>query len=206
MTSSTPHPEESPRFVWTTLAIYVAFVSIVSAFHEPWKDETQTWRLAIDSHGIRALAHNARYEGHPLLFHVMVQALGHLSRSWWAVSRSIVSQAVWLANFMLACVLEPLSPLPQSCLLLRISTGEMKRRPSTSTALKPPSGVDVRALRSHAARCLPPQTPGAGRSICRPVSGLLDRASKLHRRHRILGNELTAELHPTLPRYFPPGC
>ena len=60
-----PPTEESPRFVWTVLAIFTAFVSIVSAFHEPWKDETQAWRLAIDSDGIRQLAHNARYEGHP---------------------------------------------------------------------------------------------------------------------------------------------
>jgi hypothetical protein len=94
-----PHTEESPRFVWTVLAIYTAFVSIVSAFHEPWKDETQTWRLAIDSHGIRDLAHNARYEGHPLLFHIMVQTLGHLSRSWWAMAALHVVIAVlgaWL--------------------------------------------------------------------------------------------------------------
>ena len=85
--------------MWTVLALYAAFVSIVSAFHEPWKDETQAWRLAIDSHGLRELAHNARYEGHPLLFHVMMQALGHLSRSWWAVATLhviIASFAAWL--------------------------------------------------------------------------------------------------------------
>jgi hypothetical protein len=91
--------EESPRFVWTVLLIYAAFVSVVSAFHEPWKDETQAWRLAIDSQGIRDLAYNARYEGHPLLFHVMMQAVGHLSRSWWAVavlSVIIATFAAWL--------------------------------------------------------------------------------------------------------------
>jgi len=95
----TTRREESPRFVWTVLAIHTAFISLVSAFHEPWKDETQAWRLAIDSHGIRALAHNARYEGHPLLFHVMLQALGHLSRSWWAVAVLhviIATIAAWL--------------------------------------------------------------------------------------------------------------
>jgi hypothetical protein len=86
MMPNAPHSKESPRFVWTVLAIYTAFVSTISAFHEPWKDETQAWRLAIDSHGIRQLAHNARYEGHPLLFHIIVQALGHVSRSWWAVA------------------------------------------------------------------------------------------------------------------------
>ena len=91
--------EESPRFVWTVLVLYTAFVSTVSAFHEPWKDETQAWRLAIDSDGLRQLARNARYEGHPLLFHVMMQALGHVSRSWWALATMhviIAALAAWL--------------------------------------------------------------------------------------------------------------
>jgi hypothetical protein len=91
--------EESPRFVWTVLACYIAFISIVSALHEPWKDETQAWRLAIDSQGVRELARNARYEGHPLLFHLIVQALGHVSRSWSAMAALhvvIASLAAWL--------------------------------------------------------------------------------------------------------------
>ena len=73
------------RFEVTVLGLYALFISFVSARHEPWKDETQAWRLAIDSHGVSALVHNARYEGHPLLWHLMLQALGQLSRSWWAV-------------------------------------------------------------------------------------------------------------------------
>jgi len=91
--------EESPTFVWSVLALYVGLVSTVSAFHEAWKDETQAWRLAIDSHGLQALARNARYEGHPLLFHVMVQTLGHLSQSWWAIATLhviIASLAAWI--------------------------------------------------------------------------------------------------------------
>jgi hypothetical protein len=73
------------RFELTVLGLYALFVSIVAARHEPWNDETQAWRLAIDSHGVADLVHNARYEGHPLLWHLMLQALGHLSRSWWPV-------------------------------------------------------------------------------------------------------------------------
>src|SRR5437899_2476190 len=79
--------EQSPgdrSFERITLLVFAVYASVLSALHEPWKDETQTWRLAIDTHGIRELAWNARYEGHPLLFHLMLQALGHLSRSWWA--------------------------------------------------------------------------------------------------------------------------
>jgi hypothetical protein len=73
-----------PRFETVALAVYALLISVVSALHEPWKDETQAWRLAIDSHGIADLVRNARYEGHPLLWHLMLQAIGHLSRSWWA--------------------------------------------------------------------------------------------------------------------------
>jgi hypothetical protein len=91
--------KEAPGFVWTVLALYVAFVSTVSALHEAWKDETQAWRLAVDSHGLRQLARNARYEGHPLLFHLIVQGLGHLSHSWWALATLhtiIASLAAWI--------------------------------------------------------------------------------------------------------------
>jgi hypothetical protein len=94
--------ERSPgdrRFERITLLVFAVYASVLSALHEPWKDETQTWRLAIDTHGIRELAWNARYEGHPLLFHLMLQALGHLSRSWWAAVALhvvIACAAVWV--------------------------------------------------------------------------------------------------------------
>ncbi|MFL5618388.1 MAG: hypothetical protein ACJ79A_08350 [Gemmatimonadaceae bacterium] len=77
--------ETFPRFETVTLVVYALLISVVSALHEPWKDETQAWRLGIDSHGIGELVRNSRYEGHPLLWHLMLQAVGQLSRSWWAV-------------------------------------------------------------------------------------------------------------------------
>jgi hypothetical protein len=76
----------SRRFELLVLVLFTALISVVSAFHEPWKDETQAWRLAIDSGGLRELAYNARYEGHPLLWHVLLQLVGYLSRSWWAAA------------------------------------------------------------------------------------------------------------------------
>ena len=81
---SEARPALDRRFEYIVLSVYAVLVSVLASLHEPWKDETQTWRLAIDSDGVRALVRNSRYEGHPLLFHLMLQALGHLSRSWWA--------------------------------------------------------------------------------------------------------------------------
>ena len=89
----------SRRFEAIVLALYTLLVSVVASLHEPWKDETQSWRLAIDSDGLTGLVRNSRYEGHPLLFHVLLQALGHLSRSWWAAAAlhvAIACVAAWL--------------------------------------------------------------------------------------------------------------
>ena len=83
------------RFEALVLVLFTVLISVVSAFHEPWKDETQAWRLAIDSDGLRELVHNARYEGHPLLWHVLLQLAGHLSRSWWAAA---------ILHVVIACV------------------------------------------------------------------------------------------------------
>ena len=91
--------ESLPRFETVVLAAYALLITVVSAFHEPWKDETQAWRMAIDSNGLAELASNARYEGHPLLFHVLLQAVGLLSRSWWAavaLHLVVACVAAWL--------------------------------------------------------------------------------------------------------------
>ncbi|HEV7991255.1 MAG TPA: hypothetical protein VGP25_05475 [Gemmatimonadaceae bacterium] len=82
--SVSPRTPADRRFDLIVFALYAACITLVSALHEPWKDETQSWRMAIDSDGVAALVRNARYEGHPLLFHLLLQLLGHLSRSWWA--------------------------------------------------------------------------------------------------------------------------
>jgi hypothetical protein len=98
MSGITGRGDRDRRFELIALACFVAVVSIVAAFHEPWNAETQSWRLAIDSDGLAALAHNARYEGHPLLFHFILQLVGHLSRAWWAAVATnvlIACAATW---------------------------------------------------------------------------------------------------------------
>ncbi|HKH91553.1 MAG TPA: hypothetical protein VKA54_07105 [Gemmatimonadaceae bacterium] len=109
---TSPHPRSAersgaeaahPRFEMAVLAVYTLLVSFVSALHEPWKDETQAWRMAIDSNGFAELVRNARYEGHPLLFHVMLQWVGLLSRSWWAAVVLHVIVACVAAWLVLRC-------------------------------------------------------------------------------------------------------
>ena len=90
-----PRGKSDRRFELIALASFAIVLGVVAVFHEPWNAETQSWRLAIDSDGLAALAHNARYEGHPLLFHFVLQLVGHLSRAWWAAVAT---------NLLIACL------------------------------------------------------------------------------------------------------
>ncbi|MBC7765715.1 MAG: hypothetical protein H7Y41_04440 [Hyphomonadaceae bacterium] len=56
------------------LAVYVC-ISISALFmHEPWRDEAQAWLMARDM-SIGELIANARYEGHPILWHLLLKIL-----------------------------------------------------------------------------------------------------------------------------------
>ena len=49
--------------------------------HELWRDETQSWLLGRDSTSLLDLFHNAKYEGHPLLWHYCLYGLSRISRN-----------------------------------------------------------------------------------------------------------------------------
>jgi hypothetical protein len=62
-------------------ACWVLVVAVALSRHEPWRDELQAWMLARDSRTLAELARNARYEGHPLLWHALLFAASRVSRS-----------------------------------------------------------------------------------------------------------------------------
>src|SRR6185436_17354560 len=56
-------------------AIYFALSLIGILHHEAWLDETHHFLLARDSNSLRELAYNAHYDGHPLLWNIMLFAI-----------------------------------------------------------------------------------------------------------------------------------
>ncbi|HYW50455.1 MAG TPA: hypothetical protein VE861_07610 [Gemmatimonadaceae bacterium] len=72
------------RFSWASLLVFAVVTAFLCSRHEPWHDELQAWRIAIDSGSIRELLANLRYEGHPPLFHAVLRVLGLVSPSWTA--------------------------------------------------------------------------------------------------------------------------
>ena len=61
-------------FIFTILGIYIVVAIIKVLFHEPWRDEAQAWLLARDLNIIE-LINNMKYEGHPILWHMLLKIL-----------------------------------------------------------------------------------------------------------------------------------
>jgi hypothetical protein len=63
------------RFALAVSAAFLAVGSLSVVFHEPWKDEAQAWLIARQSTGLITLLHNSRYEGSPVLWHLLLLPL-----------------------------------------------------------------------------------------------------------------------------------
>ena len=86
---------------WIAFLTFTVLTTVVARHHEPWHDELQAWRLAIDSADMATLARNIRYEGHPFLFYALLHGLGLLSRSWEVVAAAHVAVACLTALIVL---------------------------------------------------------------------------------------------------------
>jgi len=69
--------------VWqlAIIAVFAVVLGALMARHEMWRDEIQAWLLARDSASLADLWRSSRWDGHPLLWHVLLmpltRAFGH---------------------------------------------------------------------------------------------------------------------------------
>lgn len=54
------------------ITVFAVCLGVLLWRHEPWRDELQAWLLARDSFSLPELWRNTRYEGHPLLWHLLL--------------------------------------------------------------------------------------------------------------------------------------
>jgi hypothetical protein len=59
-------------FLLFIVGIYFILLVIGVIKHEMWRDEWQAWLIAINSHSLGDLYENCRYEGHPILWHLLL--------------------------------------------------------------------------------------------------------------------------------------
>jgi len=65
-----------PAFgLWFALVVFAVVTGIGIRAHTLWFDELQAWNIARASHSFGDLAHNLRYEGHPILWYLPLYAL-----------------------------------------------------------------------------------------------------------------------------------
>jgi len=72
------------RLDYIALMAFALVTAWLNLHHEPWHDELQAWRIALDSANLTELISTLRYEGHPPLFHLILRLVGAFSRSWTA--------------------------------------------------------------------------------------------------------------------------
>jgi hypothetical protein len=69
----------SRRWNLAFLGIFAIMLALLLWRHEMWRDELQAWLLVRDSSSLADLWRNSRYEGHPLLWHVILFPFAHLT-------------------------------------------------------------------------------------------------------------------------------
>lgn len=95
------------------LVLYALVVALTMSRHEMWRDEIQAWLIARDSHGIADLVWNRRYEGHPLLWHLILLPVSALGRD-----PRLMQVAAWVISVAAMAVLILRGPFRRSELLL----------------------------------------------------------------------------------------
>src|SRR2546425_5327402 len=57
----------------TAVFFVIAIIGIVN--HEMWRDEFHCWLIARDAHSLAQLYRNTRYDGHPILWYLLLYIL-----------------------------------------------------------------------------------------------------------------------------------
>ncbi len=70
---------DSYSFAFALTAAFLLVTGFSTFHHEIWRDEMQAWLLARDSPSLLALVRNARYEGHPLLWFMILWPFARLT-------------------------------------------------------------------------------------------------------------------------------
>lgn len=71
---SETHKSDNKYIVYGFFAILAVIIFYQTSIHVMWRDELQTWLVAKESSSLFDLYRNTRYEGHPLLWHLILWA------------------------------------------------------------------------------------------------------------------------------------
>ncbi len=74
--------------------VYAAIVIVGAAHHEPWRDEVVPLSIARDVGSLRELVAALRFEGHPILWYLVLRCLYAVVGSTWILKAASIASAV----------------------------------------------------------------------------------------------------------------
>ncbi len=93
-------------FPLAVFLLYALVSGILLWHHEPWRDELQCWEIARQSASLPELFHNARYEGHPSAWYLLLFAITRLTPDFgavqwlhWLLALASVALVLWRSPF-----------------------------------------------------------------------------------------------------------
>jgi len=98
--------------LWFAIAITAGFAAILFPIilqHAMWRDELQVWQLVRARPGLGQLLLSARYEGHPILWFLMVDAVAHLTAD--PVAMKVLHAAVASGTVFIVAWRAPWKPI-----------------------------------------------------------------------------------------------
>jgi hypothetical protein len=87
--------------------LFAGFGTLGILHHEMWLDETHHWLLSFDNFSLGEMIFNARYEGHPLLWNVLLYVLSHATSD--PVSMQVLNLIISAAGVFLLLRYSPFS-------------------------------------------------------------------------------------------------
>lgn len=89
------------KFLFCCFVLFLALNAVLLLIHEPWRDEVHAWLMAKNM-SITELIAFSGYEGHPVLWHIMLMPLAKLGGGIWlmnCLSYLLVSIAAYIFVF-----------------------------------------------------------------------------------------------------------
>lgn len=77
----TPDRTQCATCEWSFLGLFAVLLALFTIPHELWADEVQAWLIARDNNSLFSLIHSLHYEGHPVLWYLILYIPAHLLRS-----------------------------------------------------------------------------------------------------------------------------
>lgn len=106
MRTNLPLSRGTHFFPLLALLLYTAASACLNWHHEPWRDEMQCWEIARQSQALSELFVNARYEGHPSAWYLLLYLFTRFSQDFelvrllhWGISLASVAVVLWCSPF-----------------------------------------------------------------------------------------------------------